>query len=458
MFRVSEAENGKTYRFAIASLLILSVTALLITIWVMVDFLREREIVHELIGQLPAEARASGKELESELKWQFRLSSLIVLNSIVTGTVMLLLWKALQSSRRSLRDLKTLAGDILSSLDQGVITTDEHGLISSINDRGLELLSVDHDPIGRPLRQLTEPIGLPNFQDLGCHGSTHAEARDFTVQMNDSVQTLRTFTQTLRDHQDIDIGCIIQLRDVTERVLIEEQMRRMERYMGLGTLAAGLRHEIENPLTALSLHVQLLDEHLRDGEISQETDDMLKIIKKEINRTVSVLEDFRDFASLGGLNLSPVDLRDIVQRQTALVTPQARKHKINLNVEIDRSFAGTVQADAGRIEQVLLNLLINAIDAMKDGGELTVRLSAEQDGRDLGLQRVEVIDTGLGIPDNLKDRIFDPYFTTKGSGTGMGLALCDKIVRQHLGNLSFHRSNEGTVFEFTLPIHTSQPE
>ncbi|TWU34537.1 Sensor protein ZraS [Novipirellula aureliae] len=451
MFRVSDAETSKSYRLVIALLLILSVTALLITIWVMVDFLKERQIVHQLISQLPAEARDSGKELESELKWQFRLSSLIVLNSIVTGAVMALLWRALKTSQRTLRDLKTLAGDILSSLDQGVITTDEQGLVTSINDRGLELLSITEDPIGIPIRNLTETIGLPIFHEPGCQCGTHAETRDFAVQVNDSVQTLRTFVQSLRNHEDIDIGCIIQLRDVTERVLIEEQMRRMERYMGLGTLAAGLRHEIENPLTALSLHLQLLDEHLRDGDVSPETNDMLIIIKTEIQRTVSVLENFRDFASMGRLNLSPVDLREVVERQTTLLTPQAQKQKIDLHVEIERSFSGAVQADAVRIEQVILNLLVNAIDAMKNGGQLTVRLSAQPSGRDLGFQRVEVIDTGPGIPDKLKARIFDPYFTTKPAGTGMGLALCDKIVRQHHGNLSFHRSFEGTVFEFTLP-------
>ena len=110
-----------------------------------------------------------------------------------------------------------------------------------------------------------------------------------------------------------------------------------------------------------------------------------------------------------------------------------------------------VKADRTRLEQVLVNLLVNAIEAMPDGGELSVTVAVNLQAHP-PVVRVTVEDNGPGIPDSLLDRIFDPYFTTKREGTGMGLALCDKIVSQHNGNLEYHRVAGRTVFEFTLPI------
>ena len=133
-----------------------------------------------------------------------------------------------------------------------------------------------------------------------------------------------------------------------------------------------------------------------------------------------------------------------------LISPQAEKQKIEIRVELPDGPSVIIDADRGRLEQVLLNLLVNAMESMPLGGTLTVRLSVT--GTPEATVRLEVIDTGRGIPKSIQDRIFDPYFTTKNDGTGMGLALCDKIVRQHEGRLGFHSTSQGTVFEMTLPI------
>ena len=124
MFRVRATESGKGYRFAIVGLSTLSATALAVTLWIMVDFRRDQEIVQELIEQLPPSATASAHELAGELLWQFRLTTLVVLNLVVTVCVVVVLWRAYRTSQESLRDIKALAGDILSSMDLAVITTD----------------------------------------------------------------------------------------------------------------------------------------------------------------------------------------------------------------------------------------------------------------------------------------------------------------------------------------------
>jgi two-component system sensor histidine kinase HydH len=451
MFRVRSTETGKSYRLAIAGLLTLSVAALAVTIWVMNDLLREQEIVAELIEYLPPEGDVAAEELAGELRWQFRLSILVVLNLVVTGFTVLLLWRAYRTSQDSLRDIKALAGDILGSMDQAVITTDVSGIVTSINRRGVELLRLSSEHVGGPLSELSQQLSLEELRQQTRSLEKTKQARDIQLASNGSTKTLRAFCQPLHDHENADIGNVIQLRDVTERVLMDDRMRRMERYMGLGSLAAGLHHEIKNPLAALSLHVQLMEEELMEGEASQSVLEMLGVIKTEVARVGGVLEGFRDFASVGRLNLADVDLVELIDRQVRLIGPQAETQGIDVQVKLPAGPLPTVRVDRVRLEQVLLNLMINAMEAMPDGGTIEVRASiVRQETRNS--VRIEIIDMGPGVPENLRSRIFDPYFTTKGEGTGMGLALCDKIIRQHHGLLDFHSTEHGSVFDITLPI------
>lgn len=453
MFRVNTTETGKTYRLAVFGLLLMSAAALGVTIWVMIDFLREQEIVDELIRKLPEDATESAEVLAGELRWQFRLTMLVVLNLVVTGFAVVLLWRAYRSSQESLRDIKALAGDILSSMDQAVITTDADGKVTSINRRGLDLLRPKEDCVGKPLKIFSDTIPLDDFRTQWQIEQNVSMTRDFTFDSEGSERTLRAFCQTLTDHQDKEIGNVLQLRDITERLLIEDRMRRMERYMGLGSLAAGLHHEIKNPLAALSLHVQLLEEEIDDGNGSDDTQQMLGVIKTEVSRIGSVLEGFRDFASIDRLNLGPVDLRQLMSRQIELIRPTAMQRQVTLDAQRPVHDFPVIVADQVRLEQVLLNLLLNALDAMPDGGTVTVR--AVHSGEMVG---VEVTDSGTGIPVELHDKVFDAYFTTKGSGTGLGLAMCDKIMRQHYGSLTFQSTSEGTTFKMALPIHAANHE
>ena len=451
MFRVQSKETGKTYRLAVVGLLLLSAAALAVTVWVMNDLLREQEIVHGLINQLPPVAAADAQDLEGELRWQFRLTILVVLNVIVTGIAITLLWRAYRTSQESLRDIKVLAGDILSSMDQAVITTDLGGTVTSINRRGLEMLAPGKECVGRPLSKLSQSVPLDEFRHAWLIEKSVSTTQDFKTTANGSERVLRAFCQTLSDIDDQEIGFVFQLRDVTSRLLIEDRMRRMERYMGLGSLAAGLHHEIKNPLAALSLHVQLLEEQIQNGDASNEVAQMLGVIKTEVTRVGGVLEGFRDFASIGKLNVVPVNFRDLIQRQVDLILPQANQQSVRIDFRVAENVPEKVSADRVRLEQVLLNVLINALEAMPDGGAVSVAASA--DGESV---IIEISDTGSGVPEDLREKIFDPYFTTKSGGTGLGLALCDKIIRQHNGELELRSSSDGTTFQIRLPLEESQ--
>lgn len=451
MFRDLHDETNRPPRAVIVGLVTLSVAALAVTVWTMFDFLREQVIVQELITKLPPESLPSAQELAGELRWQFRLTILVVLNLIVTGFAVVLLWRAYGSSQESLRDVKALAGDILSSIDQAVITTDTSGAVTSINRRGRELFGLTGEILGQSLRDLSSEMDLDSMRlEANAKSAAHI-TRDFTLQQDAMTVTYRAFCQPLFNRQEESIGNVIQIRDVTESMLIEQRMRRMERYMGLGSLAAGLHHEIKNPLAALSLHVQLLEEELEGADPTPEVQEMLGVIHAEVVRVGGVLEGFRDFASLGHLHFSQVDLGRLVQRQLRLLEPRAKQQQVSVHLGLPEQSLPNIQADRVRLEQVLVNLLVNALEAMPSGGELGVIVSLNLQSHPPSI-KVAVEDTGPGIPESLQERIFDPYFTTKRDGTGMGLALCDKIISQHNGNLEHHRVAGRTTFEFSLPI------
>lgn len=449
MFTDQTSPLSKNYRVAVVGLSLLSVTALAITIWMLIDFHKEQNAVAELMQDLPRGAQGPAKFLANELRWQFRLLILVVINVVVTSIAVILLWRAYRASQASLREFRALTSDVLSRLDLGVITTDTQAIVTSINPSGLEMLNANFSCIGKSIEQF-EGAGLREFRDEWMVDRSPATVRDFTMLHGGNNRKIRAYCQILRDHDGDEVGNVLQLRDVTERVLIEQRMGRMERYMGLGSLAGGLHHEIKNPLAALSLHVQLLEEQLESEGTSDDNRQTLRVIRTEVARIGGVLESFRDFASVDCLDSNVVDVAATLRRQLELIRPQAQKSHIQLAFDFPER-PHSIVGDQSRLEQTFLNLIINAMEAMPKGGKLTISMQQ----RDQALQ-ILFTDTGTGIPANLMDKILDPYFTTKDRGTGLGLAICDKIIRQHQGALDFNSSPSGTTFQITLPveIHT----
>lgn len=449
MFKKQKGKSLKAYRFAITCLLALSVAALLITIWIMYDFVREQEIVQGLIEQLPATSVKPALTLADELRWQFRLAILVVINLIVTGFALYLVSNAYLSSQLSLEKITALANDIIASVDQTIITTDLEGVITSHNTHATDLLEVPEELEGSHLTQIPSKIPIAEFWR---RSQTHSEP-DYVEQLSPDLTTvIQGNCQPLRNHEGDIVGSVIQLRDVTKQHLTEERLRRMERFMGLGSMAAGLHHEIKNPLAALSLHVQLLDEYLEHPR-SPETQEMLDVIGYEVRRVGQVLNRFSDFASIDNLQRAEVSPAELIAKQIELVRPRAESHHINIQTQSRISVDLTLSLDRVRMEQVILNLLINSMEAMPEGGDLSVIL--EQTNDEL---LIHFRDSGPGIPDELAHQVFDPYFTTKTNGSGMGLALCDKYLRQHGGAIDFASNSSGTTFTVALPLQENTPE
>jgi len=453
MFDVADGSFSNNARLFALGLVLLSLTALGLTAWILWDVQEEQAIVSRIIGHLPESDLEAARELSGDLKLQSRLSILLVLNITGTAIAFALMLRGYLSSERSLRDVKVMATDILASMDSGVITTDAAGRITSINPRGRELIGSENGAIGRSLSELApEHQPLQSICEEVSQGQECVRDRDYSVTSHGHRQTLRAGCTLLKNQREEEIGTVLHVRDVTQRALLEERLRRMERYIGLGSLAAGLHHEIKNPLSALSLHIQLLSEQLASQQANAEIQESLDVLHTEVKRINDVLDGFRNYAAMNDLGRTPVEVWTLIVKLVRLLRPQASSQGVQIETELKTEDPPVVLADSVQLEQMLLNLALNGLAAMPGGGTLLFRLSQQED-----FVRIDVCDTGHGIPTEISHEIFDPYFTTRREGTGMGLALCDKIVGQHGGTIEFHSRNlspehPGTEFTVLIPL------
>jgi len=426
-------------------LLVLLIGATGGTLWMVYEVRKEQDAISELLRVHTSEKIDTLAPFPEELRWQLVLTIALLFVLVSAFVVMLLILRGYLRSQKSLRNLAREAADILESMGQGVITGDRRGRIIIMNREALRILGSrfpDGDPayadldarlnlqlndLARRVLEQTEPVQNEPVEFLLSGAEVH----------------LLVDGHRLRDEAGDVHGTVLHLRDVTEGELIRRRMQRMEGYMGLGPVAAGLQHEIKNPLSALSLHVQLLTEKMA-AETDPEIRENLDVLGTEVRRIGGVLEAFRNYANADVLNREEVDLTEVVGRAVKLVVPQAAEKSITIVFERERPLP--LRVDGDRVEQVLINLLLNGMDAMANPGEIRVELNENDGGAE-----ISVTDQGSGISKVAQPNIFDPYFTTKDQGTGMGLAVCRKIARLHGGDLEFETGTQGTRFGLSLP-------
>ena len=227
------------------------------------------------------------------------------------------------------------------------------------------------------------------------------------------------------------------------------QLAPEEKRLLLSRLLARLAHEVRNPLSSLDVHVQLLQEDLEQFDAGQRARaaGRLEIIRGELHRLESTVEHFLKLAGPASLDLEPVNLRQICEHVYRLVSPEANEHKINLALQAEEGLP-VLQADGGQLTQAVLNLLLNALQAVKPGGRVTLRAA-----RAGGFVSLEVGDDGPGVPEQVRASIFDPFFTTKRNGTGLGLWITQQIVLAHGGKIHVATSPAGgALFVIQLPV------
>jgi signal transduction histidine kinase len=245
------------------------------------------------------------------------------------------------------------------------------------------------------------------------------------------------------------LGALLTLRDTESVRQIEDEIEISRRLADVGRLTRGVGHEVKNPINAIVVHLELLRNKLQSADPAAVRH--MDIIGNEIRRLDRVVQTLVDFTRPMELRLTDHDLRSIVDEVITLASPDAEKHKVHMISE-SAAFALPVKVDADLFKQALLNIVINGAQAMPNGGILTLRTRRHESEA-----QVEIADEGGGIPEDIRDKIFNLYFTTKKSGTGIGLAMTYKVMQMHNGTVSFiSREGEGTTFYLNLPLTRSE--
>jgi len=246
-----------------------------------------------------------------------------------------------------------------------------------------------------------------------------------------------------------DVVLFLIGRDVTDEKALAARHRQNEKLAAVGTLAAGLAHEIRNPLNGAQLHVTFLERNLRRSASDGEALDTVKVVSDELKRLSALVTEFLDFARPMPLTVRPVQLRELCEKVLHLMGPVAAAAGVTLECHKPGSEL-VADIDPAKIEQVLLNLIQNSVEALEPQGGGKITLRARRKPRSVV---IEVEDDGPGIP-GPNTPIFDPFFSTKPSGTGLGLAIVHRIVTDHDGTIDVESKPGKTVFRMTLPIRS----
>ncbi|HZN50379.1 MAG TPA: ATP-binding protein [Methylomirabilota bacterium] len=364
-----------------------------------------------------------------------------------------------------LADLKGYTDNILGSLTSGIVTIDLDGRVVTLNPAA-ELMTgfFRGEAAGRYCTELF--AHTPELSDLLTETlASRAPIANISLTLrrrNGSAVPIEFGTAPLKGGEGKDLGVIGVFRDVTLLRQLESDLQRSDRLAALGTLAAGLAHEIKNPLTSLLTFSRHLERKFDDRNFRERFG---SVVPRELERINGIVERLLELARPARLSFALVRLPELLERAVELYADQlADRH-----IEIVREYARDVppvQADKEALYRVFVNLVANALDAMPRGGRLIARAGWVSGGDPLPPARrraanrvkVEIEDTGTGIEPSETDRIFNPFYTTRSGGTGLGLALAHKIVQDHGGRISFTSApGRGTTFTIVLPLVAEPP-
>jgi signal transduction histidine kinase len=271
---------------------------------------------------------------------------------------------------------------------------------------------------------------------------------------------VRASSSTFHGQAGEMLGALVVLTDITALKRLELQIRRSDRLASLGTLSAGMAHEIKNPLVSIKTFAQLLPERYQDSDFR---DTFSNLIGHEIDRIDSLVNQLLRFARPAKPVLKPMHVHDVLEKSLQLVGHRLYQKEIKLTRSWEAD-VDTIRADADQLEQVFLNFFLNAMDAMNRGGELQVTTEIQAatewvtaisgtNGDSHEILRVSICDDGEGIRKEDIPHVFDPFFTTKDYGTGLGLSVVHGIIQEHGGQIEVESElKKGTAFHIHLPL------
>lgn len=338
---------------------------------------------------------------------------------------------------------------VLSSLDRGIIVCDTQFQVSLANRHIRRFLPlIQGHLLDKPLWDIIDDIQISQFVRDSLINQDSIRERHYSLDFKGRTVIISLSILPLVKEGRVK-GNLLYAEDITQKKVEEARLRRAESLISLTTLTAGIAHEIKNPLGSMAIYLQLMQKVLNKQCESCNTELLgyLDILNEELDRLNSIVVDYLFAVKPLDTNLEPSDLNHVVEELVDFVHYELEEKHIKIQSDLDRKIP-PLQLDDKLMKQVLLNLVKNGSSAMVNGG--IIRLSTLREGDSVCLT---VSDTGRGMSEDVKSKIFEPYFTTRDNGTGLGLTLVYKIIKEHGGDIEVNsKEGQGTSFQIYLPV------
>jgi PAS domain S-box-containing protein len=369
------------------------------------------------------------------------------------------LWGKLREERNKAQQYLNIAGVI-------IVAINDKGIVSLINRKGCDVLGYkEEEIIGKNWFDLFVPEGMrkerkDTFKKVMAGKIDEPEDYESSILTKSGEERIIAWhNTTLTDEKGRIVGTLSSGEDITMRKQTEEELIRSEKLASLGQLAASVAHEVNNPLAGIMVYVKLFLKKYKEEKLQTEnTEKQLLKMEKELDRTTRIIRNLLDFARQSEPAIRPVEINKVVEAALLLVGHQIGLENIKLEKKLDTQLP-LVLADFDKIQQVLINIIMNAIQAMPDGGNLTITTSVAKGIKINKLfkdtVRIDIRDTGVGITRENMRKLFTPFFTTKekGKGVGLGLPVVHGIIEQHKGKIEVDSEpNIGTTFTIYLEV------
>jgi two-component system, sporulation sensor kinase E len=384
----------------------------------------------------------------------------------VLGRISRLDTQGLQTVVQRLARERNFLETLFNTIEDGVLVVDENGRVLYFNQAVTRLIGLHSDGEGRHITDFLPELDWEKISKADAAGG-RVTRHEFEIHYP-RPRFLRLYAAPLDGNAIGSSGVALILHDATEARQKAFEAIESERVQALTLLAASVAHEIGNPLNALHIHLQLMERGIKklknEGtdkkgatdsswrEVSGKLEQYLDVCKGEIARLDYIITQFLQAIRPAALQLKLASLNDVMDKTLELLRPELENRGLNVKTRAARQLPAT-PIDATQMQQVLVNLIKNAMQAMSRGGTLTLQTGEGSDG-----VWVSVADTGGGIPQEQITRIFEPFYTTKKKGSGLGLMIVQRIVRAHGGKIEVEsRVGRGTTFRIWLPSHERKP-
>ncbi len=342
----------------------------------------------------------------------------------------------------------------LATIESGVVAVGTRDRVSVFNKAAEQFTGLSAEALrGRGIEQLPPVLGRLIEATLN-DGQSRSQVEIALPDQVGQMVPLMCTTSPLLSPQGALVGAVAVFSDLSRVKELERERRRAERLASMEAIASGMVHEIRNPLVAIKTFTQLLPTRFDDAGFR---DNFSRVAGREIARVDDLLDRFRMLSSASRQPMEPVDVTVPLRDTLQLLQPRLEERRVALR-RVGESAPRPVPGNASQLEQLFLNLCLNALEAMEPGGELTVRVADLSEGGGSTLL-VEVSDTGSGIPDDMIEQIFNPFVTTKDHGTGLGLAICRAIADAHRAILRARNNigRPGCTFTVEFPVPVAKP-